>query len=104
MRIGSNIIIAGPGSNSSTVYNFVDKTQRAGGSLNTIKGWLGMGRMGDHNLAFGGSDIDNDLTPLDEVEEWDEAAEEWTDREETLKIPRYGFGSVSVPESVICMS
>ena len=104
MRIGSNIIIAGPGSNSSTVYNFVDKTQKSGGPLNAIKGFFGMGRMGGHNLAFGGQDYYGDYNIFDEVEEWDEAAEEWTVREETMKNPRFAFGSVSVPESVICMS
>ena len=61
-----------------------------------------MGRVGEHNLAFGGQDYYPDYAIFDEVEEWEEPGEEWTVREETLKNPGYNSGSVSVPETQEC--
>ena len=50
-------------------------------------------------LAFGG--LSNNESQ-DSIQLWNEKKEEWTIATDALSKPRYGFGYLALPESIIC--
>ena len=52
-------------------------------------------------LAFGGNNIKGS-TKENQIETWDEEEEKWSVAPYSMKIDRYNFGYLAVPESVIC--
>ena len=112
MRTGSNVVIAGGVDQdgrklaSTTILSIEDKSQRPGGDMSLARSAFQMVKHGDKLLALGGDrglDSGDFGGPgLDLVEEWNEATEEWTAREDLrMDTNRLLFGAVDAPRSAV---
>ena len=75
------------------------------GNLNYGRMWFGMHVVGGRFprvLAVGGSGQKAGFGGLDSIEEWNDEKEEWTIIPISLEKSRSSFGSLALPESIIC--
>ena len=112
MRTGSNVVIAG-GLDldqhllaSTTILSIEHKSHRPGGDMSLARFSFQMVRHEDKLFALGGggglASGDYEGPALDLVEEWNEATEEWTAREDLrMDTNRLLFGAVDAPRSAV---
>ena len=102
--VGDTVVVAGGADHrdnylaSTLVVDTVTRQYREAGRLARERFSLGMARVGDKLVAFGG--FDNSLTSLGSVEEWQEEQEVWMESQLELEYGRAEFGAVTVTGEV----
>ena len=111
IRLKDNVIVAGGGDlrldetyAMTTIINIETKVHRRGGDLIMPRSFFGLGILNGEVFAFGGlgAKNDDDDTPLDTIEVWDETLEQWSLSDKKLNHARSEFAFITVPKLSVC--